>query len=354
VVTVLPPPSTLDAADALAAWPTSTLLLEALAATGRVDAVGVARGPEAAEVVLGGVHHVFAPTERDVVRAVRDAAPDVVHVHGTGFVGLVARLRAALGADVPLLLQHHGEPPGPFRNRLAHRVLRRSVAGWMFTGAHHGQAEPFRAAGAIGPATPLFEVLEAADTLPLDDDAPPMPLEGTPSVLWVGRMTAGKDPLMAVRALALCTQRPDAHLHLLVTDRSLADAATVLAERLDVTDRVHLRPSVPRAEMHRWYQGADVLLSTSRREGSNYSLIEALHRGCTPVVTAIAPHEAIVGDLAPRMAVGDAAGAAALLARPLLDRGLVTAAARARLGWDAVAHQALDAYEAAVSSARRS
>ena len=50
VVTVLPPPSALQAADALAAWPTSTLLLEALAATGRVDAVGVARGPEPAEV----------------------------------------------------------------------------------------------------------------------------------------------------------------------------------------------------------------------------------------------------------------------------------------------------------------
>lgn len=354
VVTVLPPPSDLRAGEAVAAWPTSTLLLEALARSGRVHAVGVARGPDPAELDLGGVRHVFARTERDLVRAVRDAAPDVVHVHGTGFVGLVARLRTALGADVPLLVQHHGEPPGPFRNRMAHRVLRRSVAGWMFTGADHGQAEAFRAAGAIGPGTRVFEVLEASDTLPLDDGAPAMVLDGEPSVLWVGRMTAAKDPLVAVRAIASCTGRPGAHLHLLATDRTLAAAATALADRLDVADRVHLHDPVDRAQMHRWYRGADVLLSTSRREGSNYSLIEALHHGCTPVVTDLPSHASIVGGLAARFAVGDAVGAAELLLRAPLARAEVVADARTRLSWSAVAEQAIAAYEAVVSSARRS
>ena len=355
VVTVLAADTALGPDDAVGAWATSTLLLEALVATGSVHAVGVARGPEAAERFLGGVHHVFAPTERALVQAVRDAAPDVVHVHGTGFVSLIARLRTALGTDVPLVLQHHGEPPGPMRNRLAHRILRRSVAGWLFTGANDGQAEPFRAAGAIGPRSRVFEVLEASSTLPPDDGAPAVELEGSPSVLWVGRMVAGKDPLMAVRTIAEARRTtPDPHLHLLATERTLAGAANLLAERLDVVDRVHVHDAVGRAEMHRWYRGADVLLSTSRREGSNYSLIEALQHGCTPVVTDLPPHRAIVRDLAPRFAVGDAVGAAAVLGREAPDRSATEAYAAEHLSWAAVALQARAAYDVVVSSTRRS
>ena len=65
-----------------------------------------------------------------------------------------------------------------------------------------------------------------------------------------------------------------------------------------------------------WYRRADVYLSTSHHEGSNFSLIEALGFGCLPVVTSIPSHLAIVKELASTFAVGDAAAAGALIAAP--------------------------------------
>ncbi len=50
----------------------------------------------------------------------------------------------------------------------------------------------------------------------------------------------------------------------------------------------------PSREMSGWYRRADVYFSTSHREGSNYSLIEALGLGCRPVVTEIPSHAAII------------------------------------------------------------
>jgi glycosyltransferase involved in cell wall biosynthesis len=106
--------------------------------------------------------------------------------------------------------------------------------------------------------------------------------------------------------------------------------------------------------MHRWYRAADVLLSTSRREGSNYSLIEALTYGCPPAVTDIAPHRSITRDLAPRFACGDARGAAAVIADAAgLERTTVEAFRDTYLTWPVVARRLVEIYRAVVTPAFR-
>ena len=78
-------------------------------------------------------------------------------------------------------------------------------------------------------------------------------------------------------------------------------------------------------------------------------MLEALACGCTPVVTDIAPHRAIVGNLGRRFAPGDIDGAAAALATvDVLDRAVVRDDFERRLSWHEVARQLLVAYETAL------
>lgn len=353
VVVVMPPVVQSSPSEALVAMPTVTMTLDALAATGAVDVAACFRtASAAAQIERNGIVHRFEPSDRALVRAVRDLHPDVVHVHGLGFVTLLARLGRSLDRRVTIVVQHHGEPPGPWRNRLLHRLVRRRLAGYLFTGADDGQVEPFRDAGVVGPHAAVFDVLEAASTLPPDDDpddaadAVSVQLDGEPAVLWVGRLIAGKDPLGAVDAIAAAVEhQPGVHLHMLATDSTMRAATLARATTLGIADRLHLHPPVPRQQMHRWYCAADVLLSTSRREGSNYSLIEALTYGCPPAVTDIAPHRSITGDLAPRFACGDAAGAATVIAHAAgLERSTVESYRDAHLTWPVVAGRLIEIY----------
>jgi glycosyltransferase involved in cell wall biosynthesis len=348
---VMPPVTELEPVAAVEQWGTITHAAEALLADGRWQPEVHARHRTVAAVVeRAGVRYRFHASDAALASAVAAAQPDVVHVHGLGWTRLVARL-ARVGA--PLVLQHHGELPFRGRARWGHRLVRRYVAAYLFTGASTGQAQPWIDAGVLRRDARCCEVLEAAAMLP-DDAGEPVVLEGEPAVVWVGRLVPGKDPLLALDAFAAAADAafggalPDAHLHLLATDRTLEPRVQArLAELGEVGGRIHLHAPVPHHRMRAWLEAADVFFSTSHHEGSGYSLIEAITCGCTPAVTAIPPHLAIVGPEAPSFPPGDAAAAATALVR---------AAHRSRNGggpafgvpnmpsWGLVATQLADAY----------
>lgn len=350
VVMVVPPATGFDPEVALARSPTLVRTLRELAADGRVDVSACCATTGRRATVDGDgwrAEFVLAP---DVAATVAGEHPDVVHVHGTGFVRSLRALDRALPRRTGLVVQHHGEPPGPWRNRLGHRALRGRVDAWAFTGADHGQAESFRAAGIVRRGDRVVEVLEAASLLAPSGLVPVTrpALDGAPVVLWVGRLIESKDPVSAVRAFGLAADRlPAAHLHLLATDRAEEAAVRAAIAALGThAPRVHLHDPVDHAAMTGWYQAADVVFSTSRREGSGYALIEAMTEGCIPVVTGLPSHRSIVGDVVPTFAPGDADAAAELLVRAIgVDRDTVRSDAAARLSWAVVVEQLIDLYQ---------
>jgi len=351
VAIVMPPVVDGEPAEVVSSWGTVTLQATALLATDEVSPVVHCRHRTAdAVVVHDGVEYRFHSSDAALARAVRGDQPDVVHVHGLGWSRLLLRLRRVAA---PIVLQHQGEPPFTGRTRLAHRSVRRYVAAYLFTGASYGQARPWTDAGVIRRDALLCEVLEAA-ALWAPSAEPLMPLEGDPAVLWVGRLIEGKDPLTALEAVALAAEEePGLQLHLLATDRALESAVRArIAGDPRLTGRAHVHDPVASSEVERWYRGAAVYFSTSHREGSGYSLIEALTCGCVPVVSAIPPHLAILAaaDSPTRrtFAPGDATAAAAALvqvARLIRRPGEPNVnGSRSLLHWNRVAHQLVAAY----------
>ena len=138
---------------------------------------------------------------------------------------------------------------------------------------------------------------------------------------------------------------------MLATDRTMEPDVRHEIEALGLGDVVQIHPPVTHIEVAEWYRGADVYLSTSRREGSNYSLIEALGFGCWPIVTDIPSHAAIVKDLSRRFAVGDAVDAGLLLAAgSRAPRADVVEHAVRCLSWRSIAEQLVGTYRRAQKS----
>jgi glycosyltransferase involved in cell wall biosynthesis len=350
VAIVMPPVTELPPHDAVTRWASVTRAASALQGDGRVHPVVHGRHrTQQAVVEYGGVEYHFHTSDGALATALATRVPHVVHVHGLGWSRVLRRLHGAV-PSVPLVVQHHGELPFRGRAKLGHRAVRRHIAGYLFTGASTGQVQPWIDEGVIARDARCFEVLEAASLLP-DDDSLPVMLEGSPSILWVGRLVDGKDPLTAVSAFALAASTlPDAHLHLLATDRTLESQVRTRAAELGLlAQRIHIHDPVPSTYIKGWYEAATIFFSTSRHEGSGYSLIEALTCGCVPVVSDIPPHRAIVGDFGARFPVGDVHAAAVSLATcSRFSRVPSRDATPTIVSWGRVVEQLVDAYSSVV------
>lgn len=346
----------------LAAWPTLPAIAEATANAG-ANVVVIQASHASARFTRRGVRYHFIPvaTGRALApwrlrHAVREAAPDIVHLNGLDFP-LHARLLSALAP--PVVMQDHASRAA--RPRLAH--LRRwghaHAAAALFTA--EAQADPFLAAGQLPASAPIFAVPESSSGFEPGDRTEARlqtGVRGDPAILWIGRLDANKDPFTAIRAFRLAREHlPGAELWCVHgTDELLPELQQHLASDPALARHVHLLGRVQHAQVEQLCRACDILLATSHGEGSGYALIEALACGLPPVASNIAPFRALVGDLAAsRFAIpGDA---------PAFARGLVSLARRANeqdraavrrhfdtnLAFPVIGRRLIDIYEAVVS-----
>jgi glycosyltransferase involved in cell wall biosynthesis len=175
---------------------------------------------------------------------------------------------------------------------------------------------------------------------------------GDPCLLWTGRLDANKDPLTALGAFELAAPHlPDARLWCCFGDAPLRALVEdrIAASRV-LRERVSLVGTRPHDEMELRFRAADLFVQTSHREGSGYSVLEALACGTPPLVTDIPSLRRIVGDAGSLTPVGDAAAlAAALIDWAARDRDALRHAARVRferaLTYDAIGRELRAAYE---------
>lgn len=287
--------------------------------------------------------------------------PDVLHMHGLGFTREVYWL-AQLAPRLPLLLQDHAaRPPGrPWTWWRWRRALARA-RGLIFCARE--QAQPFMRRGLVDARTRIYEVPEASsDFRPREREAARRltGIAGDPALLWVGHLNANKDPLTVLDGVALALSRlPGLQLWMCFGTAPLHDAVLERLRDPRLAGRVHLLGRQPHRHIEQLMSAADVLVQGSHREGSGYSVIEAMACGLSPVVTDIPSFRSLLGPLPGQLAaglwpVGDAPGLADALVgladqNRLLRQQRVLARFEAHCSLAAVGRGLVSAYADALS-----
>ncbi len=303
----LPAPDGLGIEELLGRWPSLADIAELAAGSGvRVSVLQAASYSE--RLTRNGVDYRFVDVDgagtpedrgRCFARVLAGMHADVLHAHGLCFIEDASAVAGFPASQRPLLVQDHADRVPGWWRRPRHRRRFAAASGVAFTSL--AQAQPFVTAGMFRPSTRFFAIPESSSRFTSGDRAHARTetgLYGDPCVLWVGRLTRGKDPLTVLEGVARVASRlPDLRLW------CAFGAAPMLAEvraHIDsdprLTGRVHLLGRVPHARIESLLRAADLYVSGSRTEGSGYAAMEAIACGVAPVLTDIPAFRALTGD----------------------------------------------------------
>jgi len=289
----------------LDAWPTMVDVAEAAARGGvRVSVVQASQHSET--VKRGDILFHFLPlwdresglgTVSPLSRLLRELDPNVLHVHGLGFPRELLTL-ASSTSGIPIIVQDHASRPPRLWHRGAWRRALACVDGIAFCSLR--QAEPFLSARVIDARLRLYEIPESTSRFePGDRDAARRAtgLEGDPCVLWVGHLDRNKDPLTVFEGVRLALRSlPRLRLYCCYGQAPLMHAVRrQIAHDPHLRQAVHLLGPRPHQQIEQLMRAADMFVLGSHREGSGYSLIEALACGLPPVVTDIPSFRTLTG-----------------------------------------------------------
>jgi glycosyltransferase involved in cell wall biosynthesis len=270
------------------------------------------------------------------------------------------------GAGVAIVVQHHGgEFPirgsgliGMFQRRRWRNGLAAADAA-SFTAAE--QAEPWRAAGVLGPQR-IIEIIEAGTTMrAVSRDRARVAIGATSDlvILWVGRLTTNKDPLAVLDGLERALpQLPGAQVFMVFGDDTLLESVEQRVRGSNVLNsRVTLSGRVAHDEMPNYYGAADIFVSGSHSEGSGYALIEAMSAGVVPIVTDIPSFRVIAGDCGGRWAPANPEQLAGVLIKVAesglaAERAAVMAHFERALTWKAIAERTVREYRVLLDAKR--
>ncbi|HEY0938964.1 MAG TPA: glycosyltransferase family 4 protein [Steroidobacter sp.] len=277
-------PSLVDVAEAASAAGVRVTVIQACARRGQLTRNGVD-------------YHFVTPDEvvptiacsGEFAHLVGDLGAQVHHVHGLGFPEDVQAL-ARLAPRTPIIVQDHADQPPRIWRRLFWRRAFSVLSGAAFCAS--AQAQPFMDAGLLQPQTTIYEIPESSSRfVPGDQEAARRMtgLHGSPCLLWVGHLNDNKDPLAVLDGVSEAVdQLPELQLWCcFVTAPLLGDVQDRIRGDSRLRGRVHLLGPVPHQKIQRLMQAADLFVLGSHREGSGYSVIEALACGLPPVVTDI-------------------------------------------------------------------
>jgi glycosyltransferase involved in cell wall biosynthesis len=232
--------------------------------------------------------------ERDQVRTRLRSIPRAV-LHSHGYHADIVAARAARGLPNPTVSTVHGFTGGRAKNRLYEwldlRALRRLAA---VVAVSAPLRDRLAAAGIVRERIRLVPNAYAGGASPYDRGEARgrlgLPPEGT-VVGWIGRLSPEKAPDIFLEAIGRTNLELRASI---VGDGAMRPALQAQAKLLGITDRIHWHGEV--AEAGRLLPAFDVLLLSSRTEGTPIVLLEAMAAGVPVISTAVGGIPDVVGD----------------------------------------------------------
>ncbi|WAH66717.1 glycosyltransferase family 4 protein [Xanthomonas hortorum] len=362
---LLPTPDGLSVEQVFAQWPSLADIAEAVASAG-VRVTVIQASALNTRLTRRGVDYRFVELDARgskqrahiLAAMLRQIDADVIHVHGLEFAGDARRLGRLLPQS-PILLQDHANCPPRWWRRIVWRARYAAAAGIAFTSLE--LAQPFLRARLFRSSTQLFEIPESSSRfLPGDrlQAREHTRLHGDPCVLWVGHLSAAKDPLCVLDAVALAARvLPGLRLWCVFDQAPLMEQVQQrLRDDPQLARCVQLLGKVPHARVETLLRACDLFVSASHAESCGYAAVEAYACGSLPLLTDIPAFRALsdagaVGELYP---VGDASALAELLlrgSRQRPNRTQIRAHFDARLSFAAVGQRWANAYTQLLAAA---
>jgi len=250
-----------------------------------------------------GVTYHFIRLKRKVIlfpwrmhRFIRKQCPDVVLVHGFIFPLQIIQLRWALGKDVKIIVQNHGEKPFSGIRKFLQRMADRYISSYLFTSAEMGVEWVEK--GIIGRKEKIAEVMEVSATFSASDKRNDYTINpGSPVFLWVGRLNANKDPETVVRAFVnFLSVQPLAELNMIYQEGGLLEQVREIINSNDKAgEAIKLIGQIPNSQLEEWYCKADFFISGSHYESGGVAVCEAMSCGCIPLLTDISSFRKVTG-----------------------------------------------------------
>ena len=273
---------------------------------------------------------------------------DIIHIQKPYDLGPALLARRFGGARV--VLGCHGEDFYPGDTLLAPRIdaaVSCSRFNARTVAARYG-FEP----------TVVFNGIDTSLFRPTTPDPDIVRTDGTPLLLWVGRLQPWKGVDVALRALR---EIPQAYLMIVGDGETRADLER-LAQELGLAERVRFLGALPRERLPSIYAAADLLLATSfASETFGIGLVEAQACGLPVVASRFGGFPEVIDEgrtgllVPPRDPAALAAAVRSLLNDPVRRQALADAAPgwAAQFAWSAVVDRIEAVYDATVRAAHR-
>lgn len=227
------------------------------------------------------------------LRQVRDWQPDVVHAHFAVPTGVLALALHLFTRKPYVITAHLGDVPGGVPEQTAGlfklvnpfvRQVWKHCARVTAVSTFVGNLA--RKAYNVDPVVILNAVrMERAV------EVQPNP---APRLLFVGRLSLQKNPLLAVEALAAVRDLPWSLE--VIGEGPLGQAMKEKVGELQLTDRISFRGWLPGAEVGAKMAQSDILLMTSLHEGLPMVAVEALHHGLAIIGSDIGGMQDVVDE----------------------------------------------------------
>lgn len=206
--------------------------------------------------------------------------------------------------NIPVVVQDHGSRlnvEGSLKKHLRKAFLRWSLhdASAVIFSAK-GQEEPWLAAKILTNEQCFF-VMENSSHFNYEERIKPRSLtgiNGNPVFLWVGHLDANKDPITVLKAfIQVFEQLPKARLYMIYRLETIHKEVSELIYQYPILkENVQLLGSKTRDEISGYYNSADYIVAASHKEGSGYSVIEAMSCGVIPVLSRIPSFVSLTHD----------------------------------------------------------
>lgn len=218
-------------------------------------------------------------------RLCRRWKPDVIHAHFVVPTGALAFALRWISGIPYVLTAHLGDVPGGVPEQTD--SLFRSLGPFIRPIWKHAAAITAVSGFVAGLArkncgTPATVILNGVPMLPHPAD---ITIGTPPRIVLLGRLSVQKNPLLAIRSLALLHDIPW-HLEI-IGEGPLAEEMLQLIETLHLSDRVTFSGWLDATAVSQRLATSDILLMTSTSEGLPMAAIEAMRHGLAIVGSRI-------------------------------------------------------------------